>query len=332
VLHAQGVIEPMPQTTAADVRARPRRAVDFEPLPIAPDGPARPLVPLKPEGSGTPVFFIHQGYGEVFQYKRVAERLREDIRLYGVEAQGLRDGLEPRTSLPEMATAYLNAIRHIQPEGPYLIAGFSSGGHVAWEMGRQLDANGEEARLLIIDDGPPNRDRRPMNIVRKAGRVAAYHWRNWRGLEGPARRAYRVATIRDEAYKLGPRLGLDPTGRLFQLTLRWGRKRQARGYLPVLRAMNKATADWTFEPYRRPVTLFRAELQPPNRPESPTLRFTPEMTAGGIEVYPIPGSHAVVFTEPHVNELTVQFERWFDRHRPDGPAPTPIKSARPALP
>lgn len=58
-------------------------------------------------GSTTPVFFDHQAFGEVFQYKRVAERMRDDIPLYGIKARGLRDGLEPRGSIPEMATAYI---------------------------------------------------------------------------------------------------------------------------------------------------------------------------------------------------------------------------------
>jgi thioesterase domain-containing protein len=62
-----------------------------------------------------------------------------------------------------MARCYIQAIRGVQPSGPYLVAGFSAGGVVAFEMAQQLCDSGERVALLGLFDaavfsqpaGPP---------------------------------------------------------------------------------------------------------------------------------------------------------------------------------
>lgn len=302
----------MPSVTAKEVRARDFREVPLEPLPSEPGEPRRAMIPLKASGLTTPIFFVHQAFGEVFQYKRVAERIRDDIPLYGIEARGLRDDLEPRGSIPEMATAYIEEIRRVQPRGPYLITGYSFGGRVVWEMARMLDAAGEDVRLLLIDAGPEGEDTVPLSAIRKIGRILVYHWRCWRSLEGASRRTYRVTVFREEVNKLGARFGLDPEGRLNEFMVRLARQR-SRGHVPVHRGTLRSMDDWHFEPFPHLFTLFVAGLQPPNLPDRPTLGFTPDLHPGGIDVRPVPGTHSFLFNEPHVNGLTAAMEEWVDR-------------------
>ena len=53
-----------------------------------------------------------------------------------------------------MAAHYLEAIMTIQPEGPYLLGGWSFGGVVAYEMAQQLVAQGRQVgQLLMLDTG-----------------------------------------------------------------------------------------------------------------------------------------------------------------------------------
>ena len=55
-----------------------------------------------------------------------------------------------------MATRYVEALREVQPEGPYHLGGWSMGGIVAFEMALQLKARGHEvATLAIIDAHAP---------------------------------------------------------------------------------------------------------------------------------------------------------------------------------
>src|SRR5690606_29340174 len=50
------------------------------------------------------------------------------------------------------ASAYVAALRAAQPEGPYMLGGWSFGGLVAYEMARQLSAAGHEVALLALFD------------------------------------------------------------------------------------------------------------------------------------------------------------------------------------
>ena len=57
-----------------------------------------------------------------------------------------------RRVIDEMADAYVESIRAVQPRGPYALAGHSLGGVVAYEMARRLVARGEEVEWLGMID------------------------------------------------------------------------------------------------------------------------------------------------------------------------------------
>ena len=60
-----------------------------------------------------------------------------------------------------MAAHYLEKIRAMQPEGPYLLGGWSMGGMVAYEMARQLREGGEGVEMLaVLDCEAPSVDSR----------------------------------------------------------------------------------------------------------------------------------------------------------------------------
>ena len=73
---------------------------------------------------------------------------------YGLQARGIDGHLPPLTTIEEMAALYIQAIRTIQPEGPYLLGGHSLGGCIAFEMSRQLQHQGSRVALLAILDTP----------------------------------------------------------------------------------------------------------------------------------------------------------------------------------
>ncbi len=61
-----------------------------------------------------------------------------------------------RFDLSERSARYLAAIRAVQPQGPYRLAGWSFGGMVAYEMARMLLVAGEEVGYLgLIDSYAP---------------------------------------------------------------------------------------------------------------------------------------------------------------------------------
>ncbi|WP_253910536.1 non-ribosomal peptide synthetase, partial [Pyxidicoccus fallax] len=107
-----------------------------------------PLVTLRKGGSARPFFCVHPVGGSVLAYLELSKRMDADQPFYGLQvpAGGAGDSVE------EMAARYLEAVREVQPEGPYLLGGWSMGGRVAYEMARQLEARGEAVGLLVVID------------------------------------------------------------------------------------------------------------------------------------------------------------------------------------
>jgi amino acid adenylation domain-containing protein len=120
-----------------------------------------PLVPIQPHGTKPPIFCVHGLGGSVFNYVELGQALGPDQPFYGLQALGLDDDQPPHTSIEELATAYLQAIRAHQPQGPYYLSGWSFGGMVAFEMAQQLLRDGEQVALLALIDSLPGRHSPP---------------------------------------------------------------------------------------------------------------------------------------------------------------------------
>jgi thioesterase domain-containing protein len=107
---------------------------------------------MRPQGSRTPLFCIHPGGGNVLGYSEFIAHLDPDQPVYGLQAYGVVEGQEPHTSIPEMARAYLDVVRRVQPRGPYYLGGESFGGLVAYEMACQLTHAGAQVAFLFLGD------------------------------------------------------------------------------------------------------------------------------------------------------------------------------------
>ena len=114
--------------------------------------PWKSLVPIKPNGSKPPLFYIHAGGGNLLVYRDLAFALDEDRPVYGLQPRGLDGKYVPFQKIEDMAAHYLTQIRKIQPNGPYFLAGLSSGGTTAWEIAQLLQAQGQEVALLALFD------------------------------------------------------------------------------------------------------------------------------------------------------------------------------------
>jgi thioesterase domain-containing protein/aryl carrier-like protein len=111
----------------------------------------RSIVEIRRGTDDPPIFFVHSGTGSVTDYTGLAAHFADGQRVMGLQSRGLADDDEPLTTVEQMAKAYLEEVRVVQPEGPYLFAGWSMGGYVALEMARQL-GHGEADVFLV---GPP---------------------------------------------------------------------------------------------------------------------------------------------------------------------------------
>lgn len=118
--------------------------------------PWRSLVPLRTAGSQPPIFFVHAGGGHVLFLRSLLPHLAPDRGLFGLQPVGLDGECEPMSTFEEIAAHFLDEIRIVQPKGPYHFVGHCQGAKVAFEMMRQLRADGQHvAMLLILDTLPP---------------------------------------------------------------------------------------------------------------------------------------------------------------------------------
>ncbi|MER7825725.1 amino acid adenylation domain-containing protein [Streptomyces sp. NPDC096097] len=140
-----------------------RRTVELlcEALPDAGAAAARLLVPLADgDLSRPPLVLVHPRGGDVVCYRDLVRDLSArpggDRRILGLESVGYNTDSRPLETVPAMAERYLAALREEQPHGPYLLAGWSFGGTVAYEMAARLEAAGEEVAFLgLIDAAAP---------------------------------------------------------------------------------------------------------------------------------------------------------------------------------
>jgi phthiocerol/phenolphthiocerol synthesis type-I polyketide synthase E len=110
------------------------------------------LVAIQTAGSRPPFFCVHGAGGNVLIYRDLARRLGANQPFYGLQALGLDGSCQPLTRLEDMATHYLKEIRKVQPNGPYFLGGYCSGGTIAFEAAQQLRAQGERVALLAMFD------------------------------------------------------------------------------------------------------------------------------------------------------------------------------------
>ncbi|MBV9903754.1 MAG: hypothetical protein JO346_04140, partial [Alphaproteobacteria bacterium] len=143
---ALGVELPVTMIYAAPTVARLAAAIDAQ------DRPAfSPLVLIKP-GEGAPLFIVHGVGGNVMELVALGRQIDAPGPVYGIQARGLDGHDAPNRSIAAMAEDYLAAIRAAFPQGPYHLAGYSSGGLTAFEMARRLNAEGAPpASLTLLD-------------------------------------------------------------------------------------------------------------------------------------------------------------------------------------
>lgn len=116
-------------------------------------GQYNPIATLQ-TGSKTPVFLLPPGGGEFMIWLPLLKHL-PGRPVYALRAKGLERHEEVFTDLDEMLSTYENAIRSIQPKGPYVLLGLCFGGVTAFELAKRFLAAGDEVAICGGLDNPP---------------------------------------------------------------------------------------------------------------------------------------------------------------------------------
>ena len=240
------------------------------------------VVVMQPGGKRTPLFCIHTiGGGNLFHYSRLVEHLGGDRPVYGLQARGI-DGSElPDHSVEAMAAYCIESLRTVQPDGPYLLCGYSSGGVVGFEMARQLERGGQsQVRLFLIDTYHPR------HVLSISQRMA-----KWLGVI--RKKQYR--TIQERIYHL--------------LLAPSGLQRLRR-----LRALGESHrwALWSYDPKPYTGDLVFLESDMTSSSDLPPHAGWREHVKGEILLVNLPGSHSQIVHEPHVAGLARRLNEYLD--------------------
>jgi len=256
------------------------------------------------EGGAKPPFFLVAGmFGNVLNLRHLAHLLGHDRPFYGLQARGLYGDAAPHADLTEAARDYLAEMRQVHRGGPWLVGGFSGGGITAYEIARQLRAEGEEVAAVVMLDTPLPQ-RRPLT---RADRIAIkLQEAKADGLLFP------VNWVRDKIrYRLAQRRPApEAEGAQFHDAA-------------IEAAFYQAIARYQVAPWDGPLTLFRPPLRgkwqvAPGRwvsaerayvlSDNDWTRFAP-----GIEVIEVPGDHDSMVLEPNVRVLAARLARLLAR-------------------
>jgi thioesterase domain-containing protein len=248
--------------------------------------------------------------GEVLCYMELARHLGREQPLYGLQSRAFADGKESAHRVEEMAATYLEAVRAVQPRGPYHLAGFSFGGLVALEMAQQLLAAGEEIGLLCVLDTylgeerpAPNGDADPQPDKPVMDWTQMLLWFARHTSSVSAEDLRRFGTL-EEQVSYAIEHGVLPYNLDLSIALRYIKSGEDNTW---------AKRRYTPRTYPGRVVLLRALRGHVLKSPDPTLGWG-RVAAGGLDIYEVPGDHLNMLERPYVQTVAEKIEACLNGH------------------
>ena len=251
-----------------------------------------------------PIFLVHPVGGHVYVYRDLAHCLGIEQPVYGLQAQEMDLETPSSIQINQMATRYIQALRTVQSEGPYLLGGSSFGGVVAFEMAQQLHVMGQEIALLALIDaaGPgymPVEFKDDVDILAYLLMVgdnnSSVSAEQIRHLNPDERIKYFLAHGKT-ANKLLPNQKLE----------------EFRNFMRMFESNLQALRDYTVKKiYPGKMVFFRAIEREKFNHSNPERSWF-KLVKGGVEVHEVPGNHITMNYLPHVEVMAKQLKAYLD--------------------
>jgi acyl transferase domain-containing protein/NADPH:quinone reductase-like Zn-dependent oxidoreductase/thioesterase domain-containing protein/ubiquinone/menaquinone biosynthesis C-methylase UbiE/acyl carrier protein len=259
------------------------------------------LVPLRASGTRRPIFFVHPSSGEVSCYSELCSYLGENQPFHAFEAPGLGGEGSPINNVEALAVKYVVALRTVQPQGPYLIGGYSMGGAIAFEMVHQLKRQGQQTALFALIDSPsPWPGHQPPD----AAQLAAW----FVGEMGGGTVSRDDFAVADEERRLDAVID-----RIGSHSARQVSREVARRLLAVFTANIQALVGYSPERYDGPVIYFGSSEAP-----AEYFRGHPAVglesfgwnrwLSGSLDVHSVAANHHSILTGTHAKEIAILLE------------------------
>lgn len=264
------------------------------------------LVPIKPQGTKTPLYIIHGAGLNVLLFNALAVNMDADQPVYGLQAKGLNGIDEPLDSIEAIAEHYVASIMARNPTGPYALAGYSFGGIIAYEMTRQFQVLGKTVTVLAMFDTYAYQSNHRDPWYRKA----AYQ----------AKMLVKQVLYTFVLLKQDPKRTIEYKGERLKSKLdelQWKLKRSKEPTLVVdhshkIGLMNElAWRNYRLMPQPVTVELFRARKLTFYMDDFEFLGWKP-FALKGINIHEIPGEHNYIFAPPNDKEFARILQQTLD--------------------
>ena len=127
------------------------------------------MVPIHTKGSRLPLFIVY------ISPLSIHLRLGQEQPIYYFRALWNEGKLSPEIHIEDIAADNIKEMKTVQPEGPYLLGGYSIGGLIAFEMAQQLIRIGDSVSLLfLLEPISPGR-----LSSEKSGGIFSFFTNNW---------------------------------------------------------------------------------------------------------------------------------------------------------
>jgi thioesterase domain-containing protein len=221
--------------------------------------------------------------------------------------------------IENMAAVYVDALLQVQPRGPYLLGGHSVGGLIALEMARRLRAQGQDVALLVLIDSrvreqahlPPQSETEAETFDETQWLIDIAQMLEHSREQTVAAGLSRLRLSYDELHHLHSderELALLHHLKAVQIIPQETGLEHFCKQLRVIRA--NADSQRLYcpqEPYEGDLLFFSCQ----ERTDDPRATWQP-LVRGQLSIQTVPGDHFSMMSEPHVQSLAAQLQRYLD--------------------
>jgi thioesterase domain-containing protein len=249
---------------------------------------ARTIIEIQTKGLQPPLFWVRAGP----RFRLLAEKLGLDQPFLGVDIP-YADAIKLPTPyrIEDIASFLVRAMREVQPEGPYFLAGLCVNAVIAYEMARQLNQQGEELAMLAMFDAHNQAYyKNPLRDGRYTGRIK-YHLANLIQSDIKEGSSYLLARFEEARRKM--------ERTLWQFTSDQGGNSRAGKMHNADAIVHPAFHRYEPGAYSGKMVLFQSSDWPKGDYFDFALGWK-DLVEAGIDFHRIPGDHPSMFTEPNV--------------------------------
>ncbi len=107
---------------------------------------------LQPGDGRRTLILCPPGGGNALKYVPLIDALPDELTIHGLRLPGSDGRDEPRRSIRTLSELLIPEILRHQPNGPYRLFGWSTGGLLAYDLATQLDRAGHPVDLIALAD------------------------------------------------------------------------------------------------------------------------------------------------------------------------------------